>query len=50
MDPSGELLYLSQPDIERSNVRIKEILEIVEEAFRKKLRAEPKPPQSWDIS
>src|SRR5208337_849724 len=47
MDPLGEFLYLSRSDVERLNVPMKEIVGIVEEAFREKAagRAEvpPKP-------
>lgn len=36
MDSLGEFLYLSQSDVERLNVPMKEIVGIVEEAFREK--------------
>ncbi|MGA2310536.1 MAG: ornithine cyclodeaminase family protein [Candidatus Bathyarchaeia archaeon] len=36
MDPLGEFLYLSRSDVERLNIPMKEIVGIVEEAFREK--------------
>jgi ornithine cyclodeaminase/alanine dehydrogenase-like protein (mu-crystallin family) len=47
MDSLGEILYLSRVDIERLGISIKEIIRIVEEAFREKAagrtEAPPKP-------